>query len=66
MHTLGPESVGFLLLGALTALILREIFCWYWKINKVVSLLEDIEKNTRKPETSRVKEEDTRPRTFGN
>ncbi len=30
----------------LVFLILREILCWYWKINKIVSLLEDIKKNT--------------------
>ncbi|MCL4400070.1 hypothetical protein M1506_02210 [Patescibacteria group bacterium] len=23
-------------------IILREFFCWYWKINKIVSSLEDI------------------------
>lgn len=23
-------------------LLLREFFCWYWKINKIVSLLTDI------------------------
>lgn len=28
-------------------LLLREIFTWYWKINKIISLLEKIEKNTR-------------------
>ena len=22
--------------------VLREIFCWYWKLNKVVTLLEEI------------------------
>lgn len=26
----------------------REIITWYWKINKIVDLLEKIEKNTRK------------------
>ena len=26
----------------------REIVCWYWKINRIVDLLEDIEYNTRK------------------
>jgi hypothetical protein len=29
-------------------LILREFFCWYWKINKIVDLLEDIKQNTSK------------------
>lgn len=29
-------------------LIIREIVTWYWKINKMVSLLEEIRDNTRK------------------
>lgn len=28
-------------------LVLREVFTWYWKINKIVVLLEQIEENTR-------------------
>jgi len=28
--------------------IIREIALWYWKINRIVALLEKIEKNTRK------------------
>lgn len=28
-------------------LIIREIVMWYWKINKIVRLLEKIERNTR-------------------
>ncbi|NLA92456.1 MAG: hypothetical protein GX842_03310 [Spirochaetales bacterium] len=24
-------------------LILRQVFCWYWKINRMVSLLQSIE-----------------------
>jgi len=32
----------------LVFLLIREILTWYWKINKVVSLLEDIKRNTRK------------------
>lgn len=28
--------------------LIREILTWYWKINKIVSLLEDIEENTRR------------------
>ncbi len=37
--------IGVLLL-MLAFLALREFFCWYWKINKIVGLLEDIKKNT--------------------
>ena len=31
---------------SLLILILREIITWYWKINKVISVLEKIELNT--------------------
>jgi len=30
-------------------LICREIICWYWKINKAISLLEIIAENTSLP-----------------
>jgi len=30
----------------LILLILRELCCWYWKINKIVGLLQDIRENT--------------------
>ena len=29
-------------------LLIREIFTWYWKINRIVELLEQIERNTHK------------------
>jgi hypothetical protein len=32
----------------LIALGIREIILWYWKINKIVSLLESIKENTSK------------------
>jgi hypothetical protein len=28
-------------------MVIREVVTWYWKINKIVDLLEKIEKNTR-------------------
>jgi hypothetical protein len=28
-------------------LVFREVVCWYWKINRVVQLLESIEANLR-------------------
>jgi len=28
-------------------LLLREFYCWYWKQNKMVSLLEEINKNLK-------------------
>ena len=37
------KSVIFpLVIGFLIFLILREVMCWYWKINTIVRLLEDI------------------------
>lgn len=44
------NSSWFLYLCAtvLFFLLFREIVTWYWKINKIVDLLEKIEKNTRK------------------
>jgi hypothetical protein len=37
----------FILVGIVLFIIGREVFCWYFKINKVVALLERIEENTR-------------------
>lgn len=31
-----------LIIGFLIFLILREVMCWYWKINTIVRLLEDV------------------------
>lgn len=42
-------STGFLvfiIIVLLLFIIFREFFTWYWKINKIISLLEDIEHNT--------------------
>ena len=40
-------SVLVAIVGAIAFfLIIREILTWYWKINRIVSLLEKIEKNT--------------------
>ena len=33
--------VGFLLF-----LVLRELYCWYWKINRIIEILEAIQSNT--------------------
>jgi hypothetical protein len=38
----------FLILIIFLFLALREVAAWYWKINKIVALLEKIEVNTRK------------------
>ncbi|MBC7714016.1 MAG: hypothetical protein H7177_11800 [Rhizobacter sp.] len=32
--------------------ICRELLCWYWKINKIVSLLEEIAMITKKDSTT--------------
>ena len=41
------DFIGAMLLTVFVSLIvfliLRELMCWYWKINKIVSLLEGIQ-----------------------
>lgn len=37
----------FVLVGIVLFVIGREIICWYFKVNKVIALLERIEENTR-------------------
>lgn len=37
----------FVLLSILVLLALREFFCWYWKVNQVVAVLENIEQAQR-------------------
>ena len=34
----------FLVFCVIIFLLLREFFCWYWKINERISLLKDIKK----------------------
>ncbi len=34
--------IGALVFGLIIFLVGREFFCWYWKLNKVVSLLTEI------------------------
>jgi len=45
------KSVGFLLISVIIAivvfLILREIVCWYWKLNQIVNNLKEINTNIR-------------------
>ena len=47
------EMIGGVVLAILVGLglflILRYFWLWYWKIDKVVDLLERIDENTRKP-----------------
>ncbi len=42
------SALPILLIGTVALFILREVLTWYWKINKMVDLLEKIEKNTRR------------------
>ena len=37
-------------------LIFRELVCWYWKINRIVELLESIERNTKIAPAERISE----------
>ncbi len=43
--------------------IFREIFLWYWKINKIVDLLGEIKKNTSTKNTEVVLPQDASPKT---
>lgn len=40
-----------LLIVILIFLICRELVCWYWKLNEVVSLLRDIKESLNKIES---------------
>ncbi len=46
-----PEPVYYLIVGLFIAiplfLLLREFWCWYWKINKRIDLLEQIRDSIR-------------------
>lgn len=39
--TLFLSAIGFLVLFVIVFLLTREFWCWYWKINSVVALLEE-------------------------
>lgn len=44
------QSLIFIIIGIIVFivifLLLREFWCWYWKVNKIITLLEKIEQNT--------------------
>ena len=44
------ERIAILLLGVGVFLLLREFWCWYWKIDAIVRLLEETVKLLRKEE----------------
>lgn len=39
---LGMYLIGHVFLAVIIVLVLREVFCWYWKINTAVGLLTEI------------------------
>lgn len=45
-YDFGPVAIVLvsIVIGILIFLILREFWCWYWKINKTIVLLESIER----------------------
>ncbi|RPI06458.1 MAG: hypothetical protein EHM64_02945 [Ignavibacteriae bacterium] len=43
METVIGSALAVLLIVFVVFLILRELMCWYWKINKIIVVLESIE-----------------------
>jgi len=39
------------LVAVIAFLLFREIMCWYWKINQIVTLLKEIKDNTSSPDS---------------
>lgn len=39
--TLFLSAIGFLVLFVIIFLLTREFWCWYWKINSIIALLEE-------------------------
>ena len=35
------QMLGMLAVGIILFLILREFFCWYWKINSIKEIMEE-------------------------
>jgi hypothetical protein len=35
------QMLGMLVVGIILFLILREFFCWYWKINSIKEIMEE-------------------------
>lgn len=49
------ELIVMVLMGIGVFAIARELFCWYWKINKVVELLGSIDRKLDRLEKNGVK-----------
>lgn len=46
---IGMIDIFFVMFFILAGFVLiRELITWYWKINRIIELLEKIEENTRK------------------
>jgi len=41
-----------LLIGFAIFMVLRELFCWYWKINRIMEVLEEIRDRLPKTEAT--------------
>lgn len=56
MSTPSYDPIGALIAAAIIVavvfLLCREILCWYWKINRVVGILEKIEDQLRRLKNS--------------
>jgi len=50
---IGVSTFEYIIWGIVIFFVLREVFMWYWKINKIVALLEEIKENTKK-ETNKI------------
>jgi len=44
------NGLWFFLVGLIIFLILRELVTWYFKLNKIIELLEEIKENTKSNE----------------
>ena len=45
---LASVVIGFLIL-VVVLLVIREVICWYWKINQQIALLKEIRDALRQP-----------------
>lgn len=51
MFNFWPGFITFVVISLVLFLLGREIVCWYFKINKIVELLETLVKNTQPKES---------------
>lgn len=48
LPSFGTDPLLFVFLVLVGFFVVRELLTWYWKTNRIVSLLEQIDENTRK------------------